>query len=166
MGISDYSDLVTGQSDQSNPLHNSGSIYIQNYFFFFSPQNRTFNKTIREFKHSHNKSLKICILGIFTNTTTKQLFRGFLKIRFLRWINKEALVFSKKSMSENWMTDWTLVSLADPPLGFVLNVKILPLKWHNGGEGARGGWKLKEFRKTKQLQNCMAVAEEMVEEGA
>lgn len=64
------------------------------------------------------------------------------------------------------MIDWTLVSLADPPLGFVLNVKILPLKWHNGGEGAQGGWKLEEFRKTKQLQSCMAVEEEMVEEGA
>lgn len=46
--------------------------------------------------------------------------------------------FFKKNISENWMIDWTLLSLADPPLGFVLNVKILLLKWHNGGEGAQG----------------------------
>lgn len=70
-------------------------------FFFFSLKNQTFNKTTREFKHSYDTSLKICVLGTFTNTTTKQLFRGFLKILFLRWINKEALVFSKKNTSEN-----------------------------------------------------------------
>lgn len=134
--------------------------------YFLLKKNSTFNNTLREFKLLHDKSFKICVLGTFTNATILQLFRGFLKIPFLRWINKEALVLSKKNISENWMIDWTLVSLADPPLGFVLNVKILPLKWHNGGERAQGGWKLKEFRKTKQLQSCMAMEEEMVEEGA
>lgn len=68
---------------------------------FFSSKNSTFNNTIREFKQSQDKSLKICVLGTFTNTTIKQLFWGFLKILFLRWINKEALVFSKKNISEN-----------------------------------------------------------------
>lgn len=61
--------------------------------------------------------------------------------------------------------DWTLVSLADPPLGFALNVKILLLKWHNGERELTGGnWR--NSQKTKQLQNSIAVKEEMVEEGA
>lgn len=39
--------------------------------------------------------------------------------------------------------DCTLVSLADPPLGFALNVKILPLKGHNGERefGGSGNWR-------------------------
>lgn len=47
--------------------------------------------------------------------------------------------------------------MADPPLGFVLNVKIFPLKRHNGGEGARGP-PTKEFnQKTKQLHGSVAL---------
>lgn len=149
---------------KSNPPHNSNLFSIT--ICFFSSKNSTFSNTIREFKHSRDTSLKICALGTFTNTTIKQLFRGFLKSYFFDGLIRKHLYLVKRtSVKIEWLTElWShsLILLWD------LCWMWKSFHWNDtmGERELRGGWKLKEFRKTKQLQSCMAVEEEMVEEGA